>query len=130
MTRRTSGTTAASFFATRTESNFYHQNKWGGDEKLAAFSSLETLPLVSRAFQSPARATEPIDIRRHSMRNLFLARAIRTVRMQKLFPTSGVILRLLGSSLSNKNSNVLRESAKTYRTLAERKYCEQQPQIP
>jgi hypothetical protein len=37
---------------------------------------------------------------------------------------------LLGSSLANKNSNVLRESAKTYRTLAERKYCEQQPLIP
>jgi len=50
--------------------------------------------------------------------------------MQKLFPTSGVILRLLGSSLAKKNSNVLRESAKTYRTLAERKYCEQQPLIP
>jgi hypothetical protein len=102
----------------------------GGDEKLAAFSCLETLPLVSRAFQSLARALEPIDIRRNSMRNLFLARAIGTVRMQRLFQTAGVILRLLGSSLANKNSNVLRESAKTYRTLAERKYCEQQPLIP
>ena len=38
-------------------------------------------------------------------------------------------VRLLGSSLANKKSNVLRESAKTYRTLAEREYCEQQPLI-
>jgi hypothetical protein len=38
-------------------------------------------------------------------------------------------VRLLGISLANKNSNVLRESAKTYRVLAEREYCEQQPLI-
>ena len=39
-------------------------------------------------------------------------------------------VRLLGSSLAKKDSNVLVESAKTYRTLAEEKYCEQQPLIP
>jgi hypothetical protein len=35
-------------------------------------------------------------------------------------------VRLLGNSLSKKNSNVLPESAKTYRTFAEQKYCEPQ----
>ncbi len=35
-------------------------------------------------------------------------------------------VRLLGNSLSKKNSNVLPESAKTYRTFAEQKYCERQ----
>ena len=39
-------------------------------------------------------------------------------------------VRLLGSRLSNKNSNVLLESAKTYRILAEQEYCEGQPLIP
>ncbi len=34
--------------------------------------------------------------------------------------------RLLGSSLSNKNPAVFAESAKTYRTVAEQKYCEPQ----
>lgn len=38
--------------------------------------------------------------------------------------------RLLGSSLSNKNPDVLLESAKTYRTFAEQEYCERQPLIP
>jgi hypothetical protein len=38
-------------------------------------------------------------------------------------------VRLLGNSLSNKNANVLRQSAETYRTFAEQKYCEQQPMI-
>jgi hypothetical protein len=33
-------------------------------------------------------------------------------------------VRLLGNSLSRKNSNVLTESAKTYRTFAEQEYCE------
>lgn len=39
-------------------------------------------------------------------------------------------VRLLGSSLARKSSNVLMESAKTYRTFAEQEYCEQQPLIP
>jgi hypothetical protein len=38
-------------------------------------------------------------------------------------------VRLLGSSLSKKNNNVLRESAKTYRIFAEQKYCERQSLI-
>jgi hypothetical protein len=39
-------------------------------------------------------------------------------------------VRLLGSSLSNKNPDVLLESAKTYRTFAEQEYCERRPLIP
>jgi hypothetical protein len=39
-------------------------------------------------------------------------------------------LRLLGSSLSTKNFDVVQESAKTYRILAEREYCEKRPLIP
>lgn len=39
-------------------------------------------------------------------------------------------VRLLGTSLSQKDSNVLAESVKTYRTLAEQKYCEPQSLIP
>jgi hypothetical protein len=39
-------------------------------------------------------------------------------------------VRLLGNSLFRKNSNVLLESAKTYRTFAEQQYCEGQPLIP
>ena len=39
-------------------------------------------------------------------------------------------VRLLGSTLSNKNPDVLLESAKTYRTFAEQDYCERQPLIP
>ena len=39
-------------------------------------------------------------------------------------------IRLLGASLSGKNSDVVRESAKTYRTLAEREYCEKRALIP
>jgi len=38
-------------------------------------------------------------------------------------------VRLLGSSLANKNSNVFLESLKTYRIFAEQHYCEQQPLI-
>jgi hypothetical protein len=38
-------------------------------------------------------------------------------------------VRLLGNSLSEKNSDVLAESAKTYRTFAEQKYCERQSLI-
>ncbi len=38
-------------------------------------------------------------------------------------------VRLLGNSLSKKNFNVLRESAKTYRTFAGQKYCERQSLI-
>jgi hypothetical protein len=38
-------------------------------------------------------------------------------------------VRLLGSRLSTKNSNVLAESAKTYRIFADQKYCEGQPLI-
>lgn len=38
-------------------------------------------------------------------------------------------VRLLGSSLSKKNADVLRESAKTYRHFAEQEYCERQPLI-
>src|SRR5580704_15645131 len=39
-------------------------------------------------------------------------------------------VRLLGSNLSNKNPDVLLESAKTYRTFAEQEYCERRPLIP
>ncbi len=39
-------------------------------------------------------------------------------------------VRLLGSSLSQKDSNVLSESVKTYRTFAEQQYCEPQSLIP
>jgi hypothetical protein len=39
-------------------------------------------------------------------------------------------VRLLGNRLSTKNSDVLAESAKTYRSLAEREYCEGLPLIP
>jgi len=39
-------------------------------------------------------------------------------------------VRLLGSSLAKKNSDVLPESAKTYRMSAEQKYCDEQPLIP
>jgi len=39
-------------------------------------------------------------------------------------------VRLLGGSLANKNSDVLPDSAKAYRTLAEQKHCEEQPLIP
>jgi hypothetical protein len=39
-------------------------------------------------------------------------------------------VRLLGTSLSTKNSNVLVESAKTYRFFSEQTYCEGQPLIP
>jgi len=39
-------------------------------------------------------------------------------------------VRLLGSRLSTKNTNVLVESAKTYRMFAEQDYCEGQPLIP
>lgn len=39
-------------------------------------------------------------------------------------------VRLLGSSLSQKDSNVLPESVKTYRTFAAQQYCEPQPLIP
>jgi hypothetical protein len=39
-------------------------------------------------------------------------------------------VRLLGSSLSRKNPNVLLESAKTYRTFAGKQYCEGQTLIP
>ena len=38
-------------------------------------------------------------------------------------------VRLLGNSLSKKNSNVPTESAKTYRTFAEQNYCERQSLI-
>jgi hypothetical protein len=39
-------------------------------------------------------------------------------------------VRLLGSSLSSKNSDVLQETTKTYRTFAEQRYCEEGPLIP
>lgn len=39
-------------------------------------------------------------------------------------------VRLLGGSLSQKDSTVLSESGKTYRSFAEQKYCEPQPLIP
>lgn len=39
-------------------------------------------------------------------------------------------VRLLGSSLPKKNASVLAESANTYRTFAEQKYCERQSLIP
>lgn len=39
-------------------------------------------------------------------------------------------VRLLGGSLSQKDSNVLPESVKTYRTFAEQQYCEPQSLIP
>lgn len=39
-------------------------------------------------------------------------------------------VRLLGNSLPNKNANAFAESAKTYRTFAEQKYCERQALIP
>ena len=38
-------------------------------------------------------------------------------------------VRLLGSSLANKKSNVFLESLKTYRNFSEQHYCEQQPLI-
>ena len=38
-------------------------------------------------------------------------------------------VRLLGNSLSKKNSDVLPESAKAYRTFAEQKYCERESLI-
>jgi hypothetical protein len=39
-------------------------------------------------------------------------------------------VRLLGSGLSNKSANILLESAKTYRTLADQEDCERQSLIP
>ena len=39
-------------------------------------------------------------------------------------------VRLLGASLSRKNSEVLTESSNTYRAFAEQKYCEEQSLIP
>lgn len=39
-------------------------------------------------------------------------------------------IRMLGASLSRKNFDVVQESAKTYRILAEQEYCEGQPLIP
>jgi hypothetical protein len=39
-------------------------------------------------------------------------------------------VRLLGGSLSQKDSTVLSESVKTYRSFAEQEYCEPQPLIP
>jgi hypothetical protein len=38
-------------------------------------------------------------------------------------------VQLLGSSLSNKSADVLRQSAEAYRAFAEQKYCERQPLI-
>jgi hypothetical protein len=52
---------------------------------------------------------------------IYHAQAIDTLRKY---------VRLLGSSLSSKDSDVLLESAKTYRTLAEQEYCERQSLIP
>jgi hypothetical protein len=40
------------------------------------------------------------------------------------------LVRLVGSSLSGKNSDVLRESAKTYALLAGQEYCDGRPLIP
>jgi hypothetical protein len=59
------------------------------------------------AFQSVAPAT-------------YHAQAVETMRKY---------VRLLGSSLSKKNSNTLAESAETYRFFADQKYCEQQSLI-
>ena len=39
-------------------------------------------------------------------------------------------VRLLGSGLPKKNSNVLLESVKTYRMFAEQEYCDGHPLIP
>jgi hypothetical protein len=44
--------------------------------------------------------------------------------------TLGKYIRLLGASLSRKDFDVVQESAKTYRVLADQEYCEERPLIP
>jgi hypothetical protein len=74
---------------------------------LAWLASSELRMEVPDAFQSGTPAT-------------YHAQAVEKVRKY---------VRLLGNSLSKKNSNALPESAKTYRTFAEQKYCEPQSLI-